>query len=354
MSIPTKQQALAILTPQGAWGVITAGVDKPGPGEILVRVESTALNPIDWKVQATAYSAVLKEYPAILGSDSAGVVAAVGEGVTKFAVGDRVLHQGFFTNRLGTLKQYVIIYADIVTKIPENLTFDQAASVPLGLATAAIGLYNKRWESGGAELVAPWKEGGRGKYAGQPIFIAGGSSSVGQYVIQLAKLSGFSPIITTVSAHNNDLVKGLGATHPIDRKLSDEEIVAAVKKITPKPLKIVFDAISLKATQGFSVDVLSPGGKLVLVLNNALPKERITGDKDVWTTYGTVHGELNREFGAEMYSYITELLSSGDIKPNLTESLPGGLAAGIEGLRRLQNDEVSGRKLIVHPQETSG
>jgi hypothetical protein len=66
-------------------------------------------------------------------------------------------------------------------QIPDNLSFDQASTIPLGLATAAIGLYQKKKERGGLELVAPWVQGGRGKYAGQPIFITGGASSVGQY-----------------------------------------------------------------------------------------------------------------------------------------------------------------------------
>ena len=66
-------------------------------------------------------------------------------------------------------------------QIPENLTFDQASTIPLGFTTAAIGLYQEKREYGGAGLVAPWADGGRGKYAGQAIYIPGGSSSVGQY-----------------------------------------------------------------------------------------------------------------------------------------------------------------------------
>jgi NADPH:quinone reductase-like Zn-dependent oxidoreductase len=66
-------------------------------------------------------------------------------------------------------------------QIPDNLSFDQASTIPLGLATAAVGLYQKKKERGGVELVAPWTESGRGKYAGQAIFIQGGASSVGQY-----------------------------------------------------------------------------------------------------------------------------------------------------------------------------
>ena len=71
-------------------------------------------------------------------------------------------------------------------QIPDTLSFDQASTIPLGLATAAIGLYQKKKERGGLELVAPWVQGGRGKYAGQAIFITGGASSVGQYGTSLS------------------------------------------------------------------------------------------------------------------------------------------------------------------------
>jgi NADPH:quinone reductase-like Zn-dependent oxidoreductase len=70
---------------------------------------------------------------------------------------------------------------DGIGQIPDNLTFDQASTVPLGITTAAIGLYQEKRERGGAGLVAPWADGGRRKYAGQAIYIPGGSSSVGQY-----------------------------------------------------------------------------------------------------------------------------------------------------------------------------
>ncbi|THH31510.1 hypothetical protein EUX98_g2689 [Antrodiella citrinella] len=320
MSVPATQQALALLTLHGVWSIITMDVDKPGPGELLVRVEATALNPVDWKVQSESayYNSFVSEYPAIMGTDAAGVVAAVGEGVSNFAVGDKVLHQGSFTNRLATFKQYTISLAHITTKIPENITFDQAASLPVGVATAAIGLYAKQSASGGADLVAPWKEGGRGKYAGQPIFITGGSSSVGQYVIQFAKLSGFSPIITTISPRHNDLVQSLGVTHPIDRSLSPDDIIAAVKKITTEPLKVVYDAIASATTQSLSYDLLSPGGTLVLSLKSSIPEDKLTGDKVVIPTFGSVHQEVNKEFGKELYNNFTEYLRTGVIKVRRT------------------------------------
>ena len=93
----------------------------------------------------------------------------------------RSVHQGLFDNRLATFQQYTIVPAEITAKLPSNLTFDQASTIPLTLATAACGLYNKKGGfGGGVGLVAPWA-GGLGKYAGQPILIIGGSSAVGQH-----------------------------------------------------------------------------------------------------------------------------------------------------------------------------
>ncbi|KAH8074797.1 GroES-like protein [Cristinia sonorae] len=351
MTIPSQQQALAILKQNGGWGLITTDVDQPGPGEVLIRVEAAALNPADWKIQAIAeYSKFVQEYPAILGTDSAGVVVALGDGVTNVAVGDRVLHQGFFTNRKGTFKQYTIIDADLVAKIPDNLSFDQAATVPLALVTSAIGLYSETRL--GAGLVAPWKEGGAGKYNGQPIVIFGGSSSLGQYALQLAKLSAFSPIITTVSPRNDGLVKSLGATHTIDRSLPADEVLAAVKRIATNPVKITFDAIAQASTQSVAYDILASGGTLVTVSALKIAEDKLTPDKKVVATYGSVHPEGNREFGRELFRNITHYLESGEIKPNPVEVLSDGLTGIVDGLKRIQDGKISGVKLVAHPQET--
>lgn len=88
MSTKQKTLALFLLEAQGQYAVQEKDVPEPGPGEVLVQIHATALNPVDWKIHD--YAAIIKEYPAILGTDSSGVVAKVGEGVMNFAVGDRV------------------------------------------------------------------------------------------------------------------------------------------------------------------------------------------------------------------------------------------------------------------------
>ena len=83
-----QQKALYLVEPKGDFEIRSRDIQEPGPGEILVQVHATALNPVDWKIREYAF--LIKDYPAILGSDGAGIVKKVGEGVTDFAVGDRV------------------------------------------------------------------------------------------------------------------------------------------------------------------------------------------------------------------------------------------------------------------------
>lgn len=74
----------------GTFGLGSSGIPSPEPGEILVEIQATALNPVDWKIQDHDFGGIVKDYPAVLGTDCAGTVRAVGEGVTRFAIGDRV------------------------------------------------------------------------------------------------------------------------------------------------------------------------------------------------------------------------------------------------------------------------
>jgi NADPH:quinone reductase-like Zn-dependent oxidoreductase len=88
MSLPKTQKVLHLPAIKQDYVVATADVYSPGPGELLVKVEAAALNPSDWKAQETGY--YINSYPQIMGSDAAGTVVAVGEGITGFQVGDRV------------------------------------------------------------------------------------------------------------------------------------------------------------------------------------------------------------------------------------------------------------------------
>lgn len=118
MSTPTQQKVLFLQEKQGSCAVSSSDVPKPSAGELLIKNEAAGLNPVDWKIQA--FGLFVKTYPAILGLDAAGTVEAVGEGVTTFKKGDRVLYEGFLDNKLATFQQYTVIAASLAAKVGQH------------------------------------------------------------------------------------------------------------------------------------------------------------------------------------------------------------------------------------------
>jgi NADPH:quinone reductase-like Zn-dependent oxidoreductase len=134
--------------------------------------------------------------------------------------------------------------------------------------------------------------------------------------LQLAKLSGFNPIITTASAHNEGYCRAAGATHVIDYRTTPYTAVpAVVKDIANGPIEIIYDAISTPESQIADWEILGPNGSLVLTLPPAaeIPIEPKDGQWVV-LVYGGVRGHGNEEFGRKMYAALPGLLTDGSIK----------------------------------------
>lgn len=175
-------------------------IDRPQPaaGEILVRVRAAALNPVDYKFRDGMLRAIHRpRLPMTLGSDLAGTVEAVGAGATKFAVGDRVFAR---TPELtmGALAEFAAIPEAVAAKMPESLSFEQAAAVPLAALTALQALRDVL-----------------GVQRGWRLLITGGTGGVGTFAIQLAKHYG-AEVITTASSRGESLARRLGADRVID------------------------------------------------------------------------------------------------------------------------------------------
>ncbi|GJE88772.1 zinc-binding alcohol dehydrogenase family protein [Phanerochaete sordida] len=346
-----QQKALLLDKPAGKLTVGLIDIPGPLPGFVVVEVRAAALNPLDWIMRDTGM--FVDQWPAILGNDAAGVVTAVGEGVTNLAVGDRVLHAGSLTEpRMSTFRQYTVIRAEFAAKVPENVSFDEAATIPSTLATAVLGMYGpKRRPNGGIALTPPWEEGGRGKYAGEPFIVVGGASCVGQFVIQFAKLSGFSPIIATASVHNEEYLKSVGATHVIDRNIPADELAAAVKEITDKDVKYAYDAVADATMQSVVYNLLASGGQLVNVRPAPLDSVKETEDKYIAHVLAGVQRPWNAEVGRGLFASLEKYMKDGDVKPTRVELLQGGLAGIAEGLDKLKKG-VSAVKLVARPQDT--
>jgi len=171
--------------------------------------------------------------------------------------------------------------------------------------------------------------------------------------IQLAKLSGFSPIITTASLKNAESIKALGADLILSRDLTSAQILAEVSQATSEPTTSVFDAISYPTTQKLGAELLAPGGTIGTVLPPVLSASELEGGKKVVHILGAPRMPHNIELVDSLYhDHLEGWLERGVLKPNNMEVLPGGLEAVQAGFDRLEKGDVSMSKLVVHPQET--
>ena len=228
--MPTNHAAW-ILANKQRFRVQEAPYPTPGPNEIVVKNRAVAINPIDWVLQSQGTGMAFRwiKFPFVLGNDVAGEVVQIGDKVTRFKVGDRVLGQAMSTDQkinnaaYGGFQLYTVLLEQIVSTIPDHLSFESASVLPLGFTTAAAGLFEKDQLG----LKYPQLEA---KSTGKTVLVWGGSTSVGCNAIQLAVAAGYD-VISTSSPNNFELLKSLGANAVFDYRdfNSVEKIVNAMK-----------------------------------------------------------------------------------------------------------------------------
>lgn len=214
---------------------------KPTPkaGEVLVEVHAAGLNPVDYKTGTGGNPNWT--YPHILGLDVAGTIQEIGEGVSGWNVGDRVVYHGDF-NKQGGFAEFGVTTAHTISKIPGGITFEEAAALPTAGYTAYQALFRK----------LPMN-------AIDTILIHGGAGGVGGFAIQLAKLEG-KRVITTASERNHEYVRSLGADHVID--YNTENVKERVMEITEKHgVDAVLDTVGRDSATA-SLDMIAYNGHL--------------------------------------------------------------------------------------------
>lgn len=178
----------------------------PGPGQLQLRVRATAVNPVDWK-RATGKLRMLMpvRFPCVPGFDVAGVVSALGPGVTGFALGDRV-HARLRDHEGGGAAELTNASAEVTARIPDGMGFAEAAGLPLAGMTALQGLRD--------QLLLPMAG------ATARVLVVGASGGVGHLAVQLARAAG-ATVAGVCSARNVELVRSLGAHEVIDYTAAD-------------------------------------------------------------------------------------------------------------------------------------
>ncbi|MBM7563882.1 zinc-binding dehydrogenase [Paenibacillus sacheonensis] len=218
-------------------------IPEPGPGEIRVRIQAASLNPADYKMAKNGNPAWM--YPFVPGLDAAGIVDKVGEGVTEWAEGDRVVYHGNFT-KPGTFAEYGIVQARAAARIGDGLTYQEAAAFPCAGLTAYQALNRKM-----------------NVQAGSSILVHAGAGGVGGYAVQLAKAFGASPILATASTENFDYVKSLGADYVID--YNAENVHERVMALTEgRGVDCILNGVNRQTAQA-DLSMLSFGGQLACI-----------------------------------------------------------------------------------------
>src|SRR5216683_7851453 len=167
-------QAAVLDTYNAAFRIAPIAQPHPQPGQVLVRIAASAVNPLDLKIRAGQAAHARQPLPAILGIDLAGTVEAVGDGVTEFQPGDDVYGMtGGVGGLQGSLAQYAAVDADLLAPKPANLTMREAAAVPLIFITAWEGLVDRA-----------------AAHSGQKVLVHGGAGGVGHIAVQIARAFG--------------------------------------------------------------------------------------------------------------------------------------------------------------------
>jgi NADPH:quinone reductase-like Zn-dependent oxidoreductase len=329
-------KALVLKRYGGAEPLAFADVPRPanGPDDILVKVRAAGVNPIDNMIPKGMFKPILKfQLPATMGSDFAGVVVEVGSRVSRFQPGDAVYGSVFDLGN-GSFAEFVAVPEHAAAPKPANLSFVEAASIPM------VGL--TVWQA--------FKEHMQLK-PGQKIFIPAGSGGIGTFAIQLAKHMG-ATVGTTTSTANIELVRTLGADEVVD-----------YKKQNFKDVLHDYDAV-LGTTQGdgleTALDIVRPRSKVVSLIG---PPDaafaRARGMNVVMKlVFGLLSAKIRRlakQRGAT-YSFmfvrpdgsqlarIGELLEAGRIRPVIDKVFPFTQAKA--GLAYLEQGRAKGKVVL--------
>lgn len=195
--------------PNGPFRELDVRRPNPGPGQVLVKIYASGVNPLDIKIRAGEAHHAKQPLPAVLGLDMAGVVESMGPGVTAFQIGAEVFGMvGGVGGLQGTLAEYVVADAALLAPKPKKLTMRQAAALPLATITAWEGLVDR------ADV-----------HAGQTVLIHAGVGGVGYAAVQVALASG-ARVFATVSNDKRSILEALGGVVAIDRDAPVDEYIA--------------------------------------------------------------------------------------------------------------------------------
>ncbi|MET0774444.1 MAG: zinc-dependent alcohol dehydrogenase family protein [Pseudomonas mandelii] len=245
MTDSLEMRALIVDVANGPLRLVSIPRPVPGPGQVLVRIKASGVNPLDGKIRSGQAAHAQQLLPAVLGMDLAGTIEALGEGVSGWQPGDEVYAMATgIGGAQGSLAQFAVVDARLLALKPVNLSMREAAGLPLVLITAWEGLVDRARVR-----------------AGQKVLIHGGAGGVGHVAVQIARAFG-AEVFATGSAGQQAIIERFGATFIDYRKSSVEDYVA--EHTGGEGFDIVYDTVggetldaSFKAARVYEGHVVS-------------------------------------------------------------------------------------------------
>ncbi len=284
-------------------------------GDVLLKIKAAGVNPVDAVITQGYYKDMLPHsFPVIPGWDVTGTIEDRGHAARRFSVGEDVYAYARRPEvKWGTYAEYIVIPESYLSKKPVNITFEEAAGIPLAGLTAYQGIF----DAGDLQK-------------GQRVLIVGASGGVGGFGIQLAKNKG-AEVIGVASEENHFFMKQLGADHTIDYKKQD--IGKAAREIYEEGVDLIFDCNGAESMKQ-SLKALKPGGKVVSTLSQG---EDV--DKDI--NFNFVFVEPN----SSQLDELRGLADTGKLKVEITRSY--NLKEASQALEQIQSSHTTGKMVIV-------
>jgi NADPH2:quinone reductase len=274
-------------------------MDLPVPevhdGEILLRVKAAGVNPVDWKIREGLLKDVFPhKFPLILGWDAAGIVTKTGKGVSRFSEGDKIY--AYCRKAIvceGAYAEYIVLPEENLSKKPINMTFFEAATVPLACLTAYQSLFDTAKLKGGETLLVHAAAGG-----------------VGTFAVQLAKSCG-AIVLGTASSRNHSYLNDLGIDEAID--YTKQDFRDSIKAICRGGVDVIFNCVGGDVLPRCP-DVLKANGRLVSIVDpDGIEDLKVKGFNAEFVFVQPNHDEL---------SQITKMIEAGKLSTFISASFP--------------------------------
>jgi len=311
-------------------------IDKPeaGPGEVLVRVHPSGVNPSDVKKRAGSFPGLLDDGFVIPNSDGAGIIEALGYGVDSSRVGERVwLYQAQFARRFGTAAEYVAIDSSRAPKLPDNVSFEVGACLGIPVMTSHRAVFAD------------------GDVSGQTILVTGGAGRVGHYAVQWASQAGATVIATASNDEDKTACLNAGAHRVVNHR--NDNVVAEILAASDGELVDRVVDVEFGANLPISVEVLKVGGVIATYSSTQIPEPKIPFLRMMYkdlTVHSIIVYAMPEAAKERAIDDIDKALSSNALQHRIAASIP--LGEIVRGNETIEQGSIRGAVILTIDQDT--